>query len=66
MEDVKSIFTSITMMAGAIVTVLGLVGIEATPEGVNAIMHNLEQISVALGGLLAMYGRFRATKKITL
>jgi hypothetical protein len=64
--NTKSLFKSLTMYAGAGVAVLGFAGIEATPEGVNAIIHNAQSIVEGVLGLAAMFGRWRATHAISL
>jgi hypothetical protein len=67
MYDVKSIFASKTVWGGLIAVaaaLLGLFGYTITPADQVAVVEAVAAIGSAVGGVLAIYGRIVATKRI--
>jgi hypothetical protein len=67
MVDTKSILASKGVWGGAIAFlagVAGLFGFTVAPVDVAGITANIDAIIVAVGGLLAIWGRVTATKAI--
>lgn len=65
MIDTKSLFKTKTFWGGALslaAGVLGIFGYTLTPDAQNALMEAGFSIAAALGGILAIYGRAKATK----
>lgn len=67
MEDVKKWYNSKTIWASILVVVTGVLqslGFEV-PEGfVDFASETILGVAVAIGGLVALYGRIKAIKKI--
>lgn len=67
MTDVKSLFASKTVWGGIlalIAALAGLFGYTITPADQAALMETATAIVGAIGGVLAIYGRIVATKRI--
>jgi protein-S-isoprenylcysteine O-methyltransferase Ste14 len=67
MEDTKSLLASKTVWGGIIVVIAaigGFFGYGITAEDQASLAHIIESVVLAIGGLLAIWGRVTATKKI--
>lgn len=67
MEQTKGIFASKTIWGGIIVViaaVAGLLGYSISAEDQSALVGYIDNAVVIAGGLLAIWGRITATKKI--
>jgi hypothetical protein len=67
MIDTKSILSSKGVWGGIIAVLAALAGVfgfNVSTEDTSAIVSHLDGIIAAAGGLLAIYGRIAATKKI--
>ena len=65
MIDTKSLFKTKTFWGGLLALgagVLGIFGYTLTPDAQNALMEAGVGIASTLGGVLAIYGRVKATK----
>lgn len=66
-DGVKSLLASKTFWGAALAVIsalLGLVGYTFGPEEQAALIELATTIGTAVGGILAMYGRVKATKAI--
>lgn len=67
MEQTKSLLASKTVWGGLLVViaaVAGLFGYTFSAEDQASVAAMIENIVLAIGGLLAIYGRITATKRI--
>jgi len=67
MDDVKSYLASKTVWGGVIAVlsaIAGVLGHGIAPADQTAIVDALASIGGAIGGILAVYGRIKAEKKI--
>jgi hypothetical protein len=67
MEGTKGIFSSKTVWGGIIVVVAaiaGLFGYSISADDQASILAYVDNVALAVGGLLAIYGRITATKRI--
>lgn len=67
MIDTKSIFASKGVWGGVIAVLAGgagLLGFTVTASDTSSIVSHIDSIVAAVGGLLAIWGRISATKKI--
>lgn len=66
MEQTKSPLGSLTIFAGLIVTLLGVWGITVDVQTATTALEYADSIVTAIAGLLAIYGRYRATERVVL
>lgn len=67
MNESKSLFASKGVMGGVVAALAGVVGVfgyTITPEDQAALITLIPSIVAIVGGIVAMYGRIKATKKI--
>jgi protein-S-isoprenylcysteine O-methyltransferase Ste14 len=67
MEQTKSIFSSKTVWGGVLVVVAaiaGMFGYTISADDQASLAGTIENIVLAVGGLLAIWGRITATKRI--
>jgi hypothetical protein len=67
MDDFKSIFSSKTFWGGAMAVVAGILGVfgyTVLPEDQAALIDGGAAIAAAMGGMIAIWGRAVASKKI--
>jgi hypothetical protein len=67
MDDTKGIFASKTVWGGIIVVIAaiaGLFGYSITAEDQTALVGYIESAATIAGGLLVIWGRITATKRI--
>lgn len=67
MEQTKSMFASKTIWGGIIIVlaaVAGLLGYSIAPDDQAAIASYIDNMVMTVGGLLVIWGRITATKKI--
>lgn len=60
----KGLLSSITVNAGILVFFLGLVGIDVDKSVIDTVVTNVDNILTSVAGLVAIWGRVRATKSI--
>lgn len=66
MNNTKSPFKSLTVIVSVLGILLSLFGIDLSPEDQAMIAANLDNIASSVMFVLAIFGRFRATTKLTL
>lgn len=67
MNGVKGMLSSTGVWGGLIVVLsalLGMFGYTIAPEDQQALVDTVSQIGAMIGGVLAIYGRVTATKRI--
>jgi uncharacterized membrane protein HdeD (DUF308 family) len=67
MMEGKSWYTSKSIVGGYVATICGIVqlfGVVLTPDDQATITAAVVGIATAAGGILAVYGRYKATEKI--
>lgn len=67
MEQTKSLLASKTVWGGILVVVgaiAGMLGYTFAPEDQATVAAAIDNIVIAVGGLLAIWGRITATKRI--
>jgi len=67
MDGVKGFFSSKGVWGGIIAVVAagaGLIGYVVTPDDTLALKDHVTEIAAAVGGIIAIYGRVTATKRI--
>ena len=67
MDDFKSLLTSKTFWGGVIALlagVLGIFGYTLLPEDQAALVDGVAAAAAAVGGVIAIWGRVKASKKI--
>lgn len=67
MDDYKSLFTSKTVWGGIIAVAAGLAGVfgySVSPADQVQAIDALSGVAAAVGGIVAIFGRVKATKKI--
>lgn len=67
MEDFKGLFASKTVWGGIIALLAGIAGMfgyAISPEDATTVVDLLAGVGSAIGGLIAIYGRIKATKQI--
>jgi len=67
MNDAKSLLLSRTFwgaLTAVLAGILGLFGYVLSPEDANALIDLIAGLAAAAGGLLAIFGRVKASKRI--
>lgn len=64
MIDYKGALQSLTVWAGAIVTILGFVGIVTSETDIRQIAEHADAIIQAVLGIMVIFGRIRANSEI--
>ncbi len=67
MTETKNASKSVTVIAGVgtvIFSIAGLLGVHVADELQAEILQNVTMVATAIGGLIAIWGRIKATTKI--